>query len=93
MVKFVEDDEDPLNADGICGHLEAVGVAQHTPSFYERFIKCGLDVILSLCGLIILSPLYALLILAIVIDDPSPVFFIQRRVGKKGFLLFTNFDP
>ena len=33
-------------------------------------------------GLIILSPIFLILALLIVIDDPGPVFFTQKRVGK-----------
>lgn len=46
-------------------------------------IKRLLDIILSTMGIIILFPLYLILVIAIYIDDPGPVFFTQRRVGKK----------
>lgn len=82
LVRFVENSTDPMNADGECGHLEVVGDVVYFPSFYERVIKRILDVVLSLCGLIVLSPLYVLISLAIIIDDPGPVFFTQKRVGK-----------
>ena len=36
---------------------------------------------LSLVGLIILSPIFAILILAIKIDSKGPIFFKQKRVG------------
>lgn len=44
-------------------------------------IKRILDVILSLLGLIILSPLFLLLIMGIKLDSKGPVFFKQKRVG------------
>lgn len=81
-VVFVRDDNDAENADGVKGHLEAVGGILHTPGFYEKYIKRGLDIILSFGGLVVLSPLYALIAVAIVIDDPGPVLFTQKRVGK-----------
>ena len=93
-VRFVESPDDPMNADGVRGHLEAVpsSTVIHTPSFYEKVIKRVLDLILSFLGLLILSPLYLLLILAIVIDDPGPVFFVQKRVGKnKRFFALHKF--
>ena len=81
-VRFIEDDNDPVNADGIKGHLEQVGVSVHKPSFYEKYVKRGLDIILSFGGLVVLAPVYAATALAIKIDDPGPVLFTQKRVGK-----------
>ena len=48
---------------------------------YRKFGKRALDILLSFCGIIILSPLYLLIALAIKIDDPGPAFFFQKRVG------------
>lgn len=49
---------------------------------YERLFKRFLDSIVSFFGLIILSPLFLALIIAIKIDDPGPAFFTQNRIGK-----------
>ena len=81
-VVFVEDANDAENADGVRGHLEAVGNSAYKPGIYENCIKRILDVILSGLGLIILSPVYLFVILAIVIDDPGPIMFTQKRVGR-----------
>lgn len=51
-------------------------------TIYEKYIKRGLDVVMSFGGLVVLAPLYAGIALAIVIDDPGPVMFTQKRVGK-----------
>ena len=80
-VRFVEDSNDPVNADGKQGHLEAVANTTHIPTFYEKYIKRGFDVVLSFGGLVVLSPVYAITALAIKADDPGPVFFKQKRVG------------
>ena len=48
---------------------------------YQKFGKRFLDILLSACGILVLSPVYLLLALAIKIDDPGPVFFRQKRVG------------
>lgn len=48
---------------------------------YKRFFKRLLDIILSFLGLIVLSWLYLVIIIAIKIDDPGPAFFSQNRVG------------
>ena len=52
-------------------------------TFYTEWIKPLLDRLLGLLGLICLSWLFLLVALAIYIDDPGPVIFKQRRVGKK----------
>lgn len=49
---------------------------------YERKIKPLLDQVLSFGGLVLLSPLFGAIALAIRMDDPGPVFFIQKRIGK-----------
>lgn len=51
-------------------------------SFYERIGKRGIDAVMSFLGLIALTPLFGLISLAIVIDDPGNVMFTQRRIGK-----------
>lgn len=57
--------------------------------FYLK-IKRLIDIILSSLGLIILSPVFLVLILAIKVDSPGPVFFKQKRVGihKSHFHIF-----
>ncbi|MDD3340451.1 MAG: sugar transferase [Lachnospiraceae bacterium] len=81
-VVFIQDDKDPVNADGVRGHLEAVGGIEYTQGFYEKYVKRAIDVVLSFGGLVVLSPIYAGIALAIVIDDPGPVLFTQKRVGQ-----------
>ena len=81
-VRFVENPEEKQNADGMCGHLEAVGTTDHRAGVYERIVKRVLDLILSFGGLVILSPVFAIISLWIVIDDPGPVLFKQKRIGK-----------
>ena len=49
---------------------------------YEKYIKRGIDVVLSFLGLVFLSWLYVIIIIAIKIDDPGPAFFTQKRVGQ-----------
>ena len=48
---------------------------------YKRFGKRALDVLLSGLGLIVLSPLFLIISIAIKAEDPGPVFFRQKRVG------------
>jgi len=81
-VHFVENDDEKENADGARGHLEAIGVVDHKPSFYEKVFKRLIDLVLSFFGLVILSPIFLILSLWIIIDDPGPIFFTQKRLGK-----------
>ncbi len=88
-VIFVEDDSEAENADGVRGHLEAVGESDYKPSIYDKYVKRAIDVILSFGGLVTLAPVFAAIALAIKIEDPGPVLFTQKRVGqnKKYFKL------
>lgn len=88
-VVFVENENDPLNADGMKGHLEAIGDSEHFPTIYERYIKRAFDVSFSFMGLVLLSPVFAATAVAIKLDDPGPALFTQKRVGgdKQYFML------
>ena len=88
-VIFVQDDAEPENADGARGHLESIGMSDYKPGIYDKYIKRAIDIVLSFGGLVVLSPVYLGISLAIVIDDPGPVLFTQKRMGqnKKYFKL------
>jgi exopolysaccharide biosynthesis polyprenyl glycosylphosphotransferase len=42
------------------------------------------SMVLAAVGLVLVAPLLALLALAIKIDSPGPVFFVQQRAGREG---------
>lgn len=48
---------------------------------YRNGIKRILAIFLSLLGILVLSWLFLILILAVKLDSPGPVFFRQKRVG------------
>ena len=52
-------------------------------NIYIRIIKPAAGRFLALIGLLLFWWLYVLIAVAIVIDDPGPVLFKQKRVGKK----------
>ena len=81
-VVFIENVEEKENADGVKGHLEAIGDGDHKAGIYEKYVKRGIDIALSFGGLVVLSPVFAAVALAIKIEDPGPVLFTQKRVGK-----------
>lgn len=49
---------------------------------YRKGIKRILDLVLSLCGIVVLSPLLLLIAIWIKVDSRGPVLFRQKRVGK-----------
>ena len=46
-VIFIENDNDKENADGVRGHLEAIGDSEYVAGRYEKYIKRGIDIVLS----------------------------------------------
>ena len=48
------------------------------------FFKRAFDLVVSLIALVILSPVYLILAIAIKIDSPGPVFYRQERVTQYG---------
>ena len=56
---------------------------------YQKYAKRLIDLLLSACAIVVLSPVYLLISIAIVADDPGLVFFRQKRVGihKTHFLI------
>lgn len=55
-----------------------------TNNITYKFIKRTIDIIGSLSGLIILSPILLIVMAAIKIESRGPVVFAQERVGYKG---------
>ena len=48
---------------------------------YKKFGKRLIDLLLSGCAIVVLSPVFLLLVIAIKLDSPGPVVFKQKRVG------------
>ena len=57
---------------------------------YDCIFKRGMDILLAFFGVIVLSPVFLVLIVAILVDDFGPIFFTQKRVGghKRFFKLY-----
>ena len=58
---------------------------KHALTFKQKCylpIKRLIDLVLSVCGLIVLSPLLIAIVIAIKLDSKGPVIFKQKRVGK-----------
>lgn len=66
------------------GEMSEKGTDRTLPSeatFYERYIKRALDMGLSFCGIIVLSPVLVISSATVFLEDPGPVVFKQKRVG------------
>jgi lipopolysaccharide/colanic/teichoic acid biosynthesis glycosyltransferase/GT2 family glycosyltransferase len=50
----------------------------------DQAIKRAMDVACSLAGLLLTAPVLAALAVAIKLDSPGPVLFVQERIGKDG---------
>lgn len=81
-VRFEADANESENADGECGRLVICGEEEYKPTLYEKYVKRLLDIILSFMGIVLLSPLLLVISLWIFIDDPGPILFKQKRVGR-----------
>ena len=55
---------------------------QHKAGFYEKYVKRLLDIVLSGCALIVLSPLLLVTAILVRVKLGSPVIFCQERPGK-----------
>lgn len=62
--------------------LEQPVVLQDKP-VYDR-IKRVTDIVCSAAGLAVLSPVFLVVMTAIVVNDPGNPFFVQTRIGKDG---------
>lgn len=51
---------------------------------YYYVIKRTTDILASLIGLIILSPVFLIVSIAIEMDSKGPIIFAQKRIGKNG---------
>lgn len=56
---------------------------------YSKYLKRPLDFILALIGMVLLSPVFLLIMLAIKLNSKGPIFFKQKRIGihKTTFLM------
>ena len=81
------------SAGGGVTEMDAVGDSMHSQSVSNEKVntkvgyKCFkriFDIVSSSLGLIILSPLFLIIAIAIMLEDGAPVFFVQERNGLNG---------
>lgn len=51
---------------------------------YKKIVKRLFDIVLSLCGIIILSPVYLVTAILIKLESKGSIIFQQKRLGKDG---------
>jgi exopolysaccharide biosynthesis polyprenyl glycosylphosphotransferase len=66
------------------GGVTVLGVRRPGLSRSSRAIKRSMDVVGASFGLFVLSPLLAIIAIAIKLDSPGPLLFRQLRVGRDG---------
>ena len=49
-----------------------------------KYIKRGIDIVLATIGLIVLSPVFLIIAIAIKLESKGPIFFVHKRIGKNG---------
>ncbi len=58
-----------------------------TPEYlptWQRFVKRGCDIVLSLLAIVLLSPVYVFLAIGVKRSSPGPIFYRQERIGYLG---------
>ncbi|MBN1484551.1 MAG: sugar transferase [Chloroflexia bacterium] len=66
------------------GGLPLIGLKEVAIRGWNLVLKRALDIGLSVCSLLLGWPLLLLIALLIKLDSSGPVFFRQKRVGRKG---------
>jgi exopolysaccharide biosynthesis polyprenyl glycosylphosphotransferase len=66
------------------GSLPVLGIRPLDPKGWQFRVKYALDKPVALLGLIALSPLLAVLAIAVKLSSPGPILFRQRRIGQDG---------
>jgi exopolysaccharide biosynthesis polyprenyl glycosylphosphotransferase len=51
---------------------------------WGRIVKRAFDLVGSLCGLLLLSPVFVAVIITTMVRDPGPVFYRHRRLSRAG---------
>ncbi|MCG8373052.1 MAG: sugar transferase [Balneolales bacterium] len=64
--------------------MPIIEISPEPMPLWERGVKRIMDVVVSLSGLILFSPVYLILAIWIKIDSPGAVIYKQTRVGRKG---------
>jgi putative colanic acid biosynthesis UDP-glucose lipid carrier transferase len=64
--------------------LPVIHLIDETPFDFRRIVKRGADIVFSLVVLILLSPIFLAIAVAVKLSSPGPVFYKQERMGLNG---------
>ena len=64
--------------------LESIADRVLSRTLWARGLKRAFDLLLSLLGLLLVSPVLLLAMLLVKLSSPGPVFFVQTRTGRFG---------
>lgn len=66
------------------GIIPLISYMDAGPHGTEMFVKRALDIVLAFFGVLVFSPVMALVAIAIKLDSPGPVIYSSERCGRKG---------
>lgn len=66
------------------GQFPTIPLHRHNVPVFGFFLKRLLDVALASLAMVLLAPLAIIIILAIRLDSPGPIYYCSDRIGKKG---------
>jgi Undecaprenyl-phosphate galactose phosphotransferase WbaP len=66
------------------GGVLGLEITQHLAHKFPQFLKRCVDFALAAISLILLSPLFLFLYIAVRLETPGPVFYAQDRIGRDG---------
>ncbi len=78
-----------ISADSGGSRCAGSGKSYRQAGVYEALVKPAADHMMAFGALVLLAPVYGAVGLAVYLDDPGPIFFTQKRIGRGGhyFLL------
>lgn len=62
--------------------MPLIEINQNIMTVWQLFVKRASDIVFSVLAMIILSPLYLALAIAVKISSPGPVFYSHERIGR-----------
>lgn len=87
ILKIIPDLYDMLSGSVKMQNIMGTALIEIKPNIlpvWQALIKRGADVLISLIVMVLLSPLYLLLMIAVKLSSPGPIFFKQIRIGLHG---------
>ena len=87
LVKIIPDMYDIMLGNVQMNHIYGavlIEIKQDLMPRWQRLIKRGIDILVSLFMLVVLSPLYLYVGLRVFLSSQGPIFFLQERIGLNG---------